>query len=368
MGELQGSGVNPPRVHFVVPGPIDQRTGGFIYDARMAQGLRGLGWTVTIHELEGRFPTADPCAVSSLARTLGAVPPGQRVVVDGLAMGAFPDIVTEQADRLRLVALVHHLLADETGLEVDASTRFRDLERRAVAACRGVIVTSAFTAARIETIGVAAERVRTVPPGVDAAPAAAGPADGVAPQLLCVGSVIPRKGQRTLVDALARIRGRAWRCVCAGSLTRAPDYAEAVVGRIAELGLSERFDFPGECDEARLEALYHASALFVLPSFFEGYGMALTEALVRGLPVVTTTGGAIPFTVPDDAGLRLPPGDETALAEAIANLLDDRSKLFRLSAAARRFAQTLPGWDAAARSFEEAVTILAGQRAPALGH
>lgn len=358
MGGLQGCGVKSPRVHILVPGRIDQKTGGFIYDARMVQGLRAEGWTVNVQELEGQFPSSDACAFESLERALKAIPSGAEVVLDGLAIGAFPDVVTKHAERLRLVALVHHLLADETGLDIGARTRYLALERQALAACRGVIVTSRSTAARVEALGVAQGRIRAIPPGVDAAPRSIGLKSRNVPNLLCVGSIIPRKGQQVLVGALSRIRDRDWRCVCAGSLTRAPDYAEAVIRRIATLGLSSRFDLPGECDEDRIQTLYHSSTLFVLPSFFEGYGMVLAEALIRGLPVVTTTGGAISTTVPGDVGLRVPPGDEGALANAIGNLLDDRSKLRDLSEAAVAYAKAFPDWVAATRSFAEAVTVL----------
>ena len=351
--------MSPPCVHIVVPGAIAQRTGGFIYDARMANELRELGWRVTIHELEGQFPNADERATASFRQTLAALPQGARVVLDGLAMGGLPGVVTEHGRRLRLVALVHHALADETGLESHAMARFEALERQALAACRGVIVTSAFTAERLARFGVTPERISAVPPGVDPAPLASGVPDGGPPQLLCVGSVTPRKGQEILVNALAQLREVDWRCVCAGSLCRAPAYAQEVQRRVDELALSRRFDFPGECDGPGINALYATSTVFVLPSFFEGYGMALTEALARGLPIVSTTGGAIPFTVPADAGVLVTPGDEVALTAAIGSLLTDPSRLGRLRDAARRHAASLPRWDAVAADFGKAVDVLA---------
>ncbi len=339
----------------VVPGAIDQSTGGFIYDGRMAKGLKELGWRVTVHELEGRFPDVDTQAASSLRYTLEALPNGERVVLDGLAIGAVPDLVAQHARRLRLVALVHHPLADETGLDVEVQARFARLEQRALAACRGIIVTSPFTATRLETYGVVPARIRIVPPGVDRAPLAQGVPDGTAPRLLCVGSVTPRKGQDVLVGALERIREVAWQCVCAGSLMRAPKYVQTLRQRVADIGLVDRFEFVGECDRPRLDALYDRSTLFVLPSFFEGYGMALTEALVRGLPIISTTGGAIPFTVPADAGVLVSPGDEVALSEAISSVLKNSSTRRRFGVFARQYAKALPSWEAAIRMFGGAV-------------
>ena len=197
---------------------------------------------------------------------------------------------------------MHHPLADETGLDAARRARFAALERAALAACAGVVVTSAFSARRLEAYGVAPARVRAVPPGTDPVPLAAGPEPEDPPLLLSVGTVTPRKGQRVLAAALARLAALPWRCVCAGSLERDPGYAAEVTAFARETGLGDRLRFAGECGAAELDRLYHRASLFVLPSYYEGYGMALAEALARGLPVVSTTGGAIPHTVPADAG------------------------------------------------------------------
>jgi glycosyltransferase involved in cell wall biosynthesis len=353
--------VTPPELHVVVPGPIDQRTGGYIYDARIVVGLRELGWSVVVHSVDGAFPGPDPVARSSLMSTLAAIPTGRRVVIDGLAMGALPEPVHAEAGRLRVVSLVHHPLADETGLDAEARHRFSALERDALSACVGVLVTSAFTARRLEQYGVEAERVRTVYPGTDRCRPAVGPGRNVPPALLCVGSVTPRKGHDVLARALARLRHLPWTCVCAGSLAPAPGYAEVVHRLIRDARLDERVQLIGECDAGRLDALYHHASLFVLPSHYEGYGMALSDALARGLGVVSTTGGAIPHTVPSDAGALVPPGDDVALTAALRDLLAEPGggeRRAALAAAACRHAETLPRWDQAALRFAAAVQEL----------
>lgn len=345
----------------MVPGPLDQRTGGYLYDARMAAGLEKLGWTVTVHSLEGEFPLADARAEASLGRALASVPDGGRVLIDGLGMGALPDPVATHAGRLRLLGLVHHPLADETGLDEHQRERLRRLETQALAACAGVIVTSPFTAVRVGEMGVPRTRVRAVLPGTDPARPAVGPGPGEPPRLLCVGTVIPRKGQDVLVRALARLKHVHWSCVCAGSLERAPDYARDVQALARELGLAERISFAGECRDRVLEDLFRSASLFVLPSHYEGYGMALTEALARGLPVVSTTGGAVPHTVPEAAGILLPPGDDAALADALGHLLAGpagTARRAKLAMAARNHALKLPSWDRAAATFAKALLEL----------
>ena len=366
--------MSPLRLHLVVPGPLDQQTGGYIYDARMAAGLRRRGWRVDVHSLDGTFPDADAAARACLDGVLAGIDDGSRVLVDGLALGGLPGPVAAHRERLRLLALVHHPVSDETGLAAGVRARLAERERRALAGAAGIIVTSSFTARGLGRFGVKPARVRVARPGTDPAPPAAGPAPDEPPQLLSVASVVPRKGHDVLVRALARLRDRRWRCVCAGSLERAPGYARRVRRQVEEHGLAERIRFAGECRRETLDRLYATSSLFVLASHYEGYGMVLTEALACGLPVVGTTGGAIPDTLPSDASLVAPPGDDRALAAAIGSLLDadevdgageggsaggGARRRAALAAAARRHAAALPDWDAAVRTFEECLLALA---------
>ena len=348
-------------VHVVVPGALEQRTGGYIYDARIVRGLCELGWQVRVHNLVGTFPDADTEARISMTSTLAGIPAGARVVIDGLAMGGLPEPVRAERARLRILALVHHPLADETGLDEPRRARCAALERDALAGCVGVLVTSEFTARRLGAFGVEPVRVRAVRPGTDRARPAIGPGSDAPPALLCVASLTPRKGQHLLVQALSRLRDLPWTCVCAGSLDRVPDYATMVRGLTRETGLGGRVRFPGECEPDHLDDLYHHASLFVLPSHYEGYGMALADALARGLPVVSTTGGAIPHTVPGDASVLVPPGDHAALGEALGRLLADGTGARRcaeLARAARRHAQALPDWAQAAQAFAEAMLEL----------
>lgn len=349
-------------LHFVVPGPLEQRTGGYLYDARMVHGLRARGWTVHVHNLDGVFPHADAVARRSVDQTLTALDDGALVVFDGLGMGGLPGPIHAHGARLRIVSLVHHPLADETGLSDEERRAFTESERDALAPCRGVIVTSGYTAHRLRDFGVEPERCRAVPPGTEPAPLAAGPPGVSPPVLLCVATVTPRKGHDVLVDALERVRELPWRCVCAGSLERDPSFAARVLESVSRAGLGGRIDFVGEHGPEALERLYHESSVFVLASHYEGYGMALAEALARGLPVVSTRGGAIPYTVPADAGILVPPDDSAALAGALRTILqpDDTSRRNSLAAAARLHAGSLPDWPASVERFEEALLELGG--------
>lgn len=351
-------------IHVVVPGSIDQRTGGYLYDARMVSALRARGRSVVVHELVGRFPDPDARAARSLADALATLPTGAVVVIDGLAAGGNPEVLASEGGRLRIVALVHHPLADETGLGEERADRFFRTERAALAAARGVVVTSPFTARRLEAFDVDALRVRVAVPGTDAAPPAPTAAAGETPLLLCVASLTPRKGHDVLAAALHGVTDVPWRCVFAGSDALDPAHAARVRARVRSLGLEARIEFRGELGREALDALYAEATLFVLASYYEGYGMALTEALARGVPVVSTTGGAIPHTVPADAGLLVAPGDVPALSAMLRSALTGPDTLATLRAGARRAADALPDWAAASRVFEEAVDELAARPAP----
>jgi glycosyltransferase involved in cell wall biosynthesis len=354
----------PSTLHLLVPGPLDQRTGGYLYDRRIVEGLRALGRDVRVHEVPGRFPDPDARAREGLAKALRSCPDGAVVVVDGLAGGALPGVLASQADRLRLVALVHHPLTDESGLDAETASRFRSLETSTLEAVEGVVVTSRHTARRLRDLGVDPLRVRVVEPGTEPAAPAVGPGPGAPPRLLTVGTVCPRKGHDVLVEALDRIRGLDWVCVCAGSLSRAPEFAGEVRRRVGEAGLESRMLFVGELDADELENAYASATVFVLASRFEGYGMALTEALARGLPVVSTTGGAIPGTVPEEAGVLVPPGDPDALALELARLLEDAAALRALADGARRVAASFPDWGSRGAAFEAALRELVGSPEP----
>jgi glycosyltransferase involved in cell wall biosynthesis len=341
------------RCGFVLAGSPDQLTGGYLYDARIGAGLRELGWTIDTHGLAGSFPRPDAQARESLGRCLAAQTEGSLVLIDGLVLGGLPEPVRVHAERLALVALVHHPLARESGLDATAQERLFASEKTALACVRRVIVTSAFTARELQPYGVPAAKIRVVEPGVDPAPLA--PADNDPPRLLCVASLTPRKGHTVLVEALAALRALPWQCTLAGSTTRDPAHAARVKAAIEAHGLGERIGLAGELQPAALREHWLAADLFVLPSLYEGYGMVVSEAIAHGLPVLTTTGGALAETLPAGAGRLVAPGDPAALAAALEALLQGTAARHALREGARRARGTLPDWQEAARAFVAAL-------------
>lgn len=334
---------------FIVAGDPAQLTGGYIYDARIVAGLRARGWTVEVVGLDGQFPLPDARARAALSAALAALPEGTLVVIDGLAMGGMPEVVAAHGGRLHMVALVHHPLADETGLDEAGREAFLRSEAAALARVGRVVATSRYTARRLAALGLAAA-ADVVAPGVEPAPLAR--AEGAVPHLLCVASVIPRKGHEVLVAALATLRELDWTCECIGSLGRDPAHAARLMDRVEALGLGARLRWCGEQAADALRQAYVGADVFVLPSYYEGYGMVIDEALAHGLPVLTTTGGALAETLPPGAGLQVPPGDAMALAAALRRLIGEPELRRDLREGARRARLAQRGWKDAAAEFD----------------
>lgn len=347
---------------WIVPGDPDQRTGGYLYDARIVAELRTLDWQVAVIGLAGRFPDPDSSARQSMTDALAAAEDGSRVVIDGLALGGLPDVVADHATRLDISALVHHPLADETGIETQLRDRFLKLERQALAACRRTIVTSPFTARRLLDLELVDCPAEVVEPGVDPAELAGpvaerlnGNSNGDGERLLCVATLTPRKGQDVLVEALAGLGDWPWSCDLVGATDRYPLFAQQVQRLIETSGLSDRVKLTGELDTPALNRHYQQASVCVLPSHYEGYGMVVTEALARGLPLITTRGGALADTLPAGCGLQVPPGDSRELGDALERWLDEPELRLALTRKASQARGQLPDWREAGRDFAAAL-------------
>jgi glycosyltransferase involved in cell wall biosynthesis len=327
---------------FAVPGDIATQTGGYAYDRRIIAELGVVGWRADVLGLGEGFPFPSADTRAAAGARLAALPRQHPIVIDGLAFGALPVAAAALRASHRLIALVHHPLALETGLSAAERDALRTSERSALACARHVIATSK-TSARLlaADYGISSDRLSVVEPGTDRVAARVRENAGEV-VLLAVGAVIPRKGYDVLVAALARLAHLPWRLTIAGDGGRSPDTYRRLEADIAALGLAGRVGLPGAVGSEQLASLYAQSDLFVLPSRFEGFGMAFTEAIAHGLPVVGTTAGAIPETVPDAAGVLVPPDDVDALAAALRRLIEDPAERERLAAAAR--AARFPSW------------------------
>ncbi|WP_053759103.1 glycosyltransferase family 4 protein [Streptomyces sp. AS58] len=344
-------------VYFVMPGGVDDPavpSGGNAYDRRVCLDLPGFGWQVRKEIVDGAWPRPAADARADLARRLRAMPDGAVVLLDGLVACGVPEIVVPEAERLRLAVLVHLPLGDETGLAPTVAAELDTRERTVLRAVDAVIATSDWAVRRLVSHhGLPPERVHAAAPGADIAPLASG-TDGVS-RLLCVAAVTPRKGQHRLVEALAEVTDLPWSCVCVGGLGQDPEYVARLRALIEKHGLEDRVHLVGPRAGAELDATYATADLMVLASYAETYGMAVTEALARGIPVLATDVGGVPEAVgraPDGGvpGILVPPEDPAALAAELRGWFGEADVRRRLKSAARSRRAALDGWATTAKS------------------
>jgi glycosyltransferase involved in cell wall biosynthesis len=334
---------------FVIPGDLDQPTGGYAYDRRVLALLPQFGVRVRHLALPASFPHPTAADLEASEQKLQAAAPAAVLLIDGLAFGAMPAGLIDRLHR-PVVALVHHPLWREAGLGEARQEELRVSETAALARARSVIVTSRSTADTLrEDFAVPAGKITVAEPGTDPSPRAHGSAGDDGPHLIAVGAVVPRKAYHVLVAALAPLAHLPWRLTIAGPTDRSAEAVAQLRASLHAAKLEHRASVVGALAPGPLDRLYASADIFVMSSLYEGYGMVLAEAMARGLPIITTTGGAAAATVPDGAALKVAPGDAEALSGALRRLLTDSGLRARLAEASWRAGQRLPRWEDAAR-------------------
>lgn len=331
------------RTHFAIPGDLAAPTGGYAYDRRLLAALD------LVHlPLPAGFPHPDDEVLARTHAALAAVPPADVLLIDGLAFGALPEDIVRSIP-CPVVALVHHPLSLETGLSAARAAALAASETAALGHARAVVTTSRATARLLAAeYGVDENRLHVAVPGTEHADRATGSGSG-APHLLAVGSLVPRKGYGDLIDALAMLADLDWRLEVAGSDAFDPHHADALRARAARLGIGGRCHFAGAMSQDALNRAYGAADAFVCASLYEGFGMAITEALARGLPIVTTACGAATELLPPQAALVVPPGHPAALADALRRMVGDDKGRRVMAEAGWQAARRLPTWDETAQ-------------------
>ncbi|MEM7214563.1 MAG: glycosyltransferase family 4 protein [Pseudomonadota bacterium] len=336
---------------FIIPGDINLPTGGYRYDRAIIEEWRRMNLSVELLSLEGNFPGISEHEKQDTLQQIRDIPNYDIAVVDGLAGGAHPEMLRLLSKKIPAVALIHHPLCMENGLDQDTISALHSSEAEGLQHVSGIITTSPETSKTVISLfGISESSVHHVLPGVNrsvtSTPSDAGPAN-----LLCVGSVIERKGHLVLIEALASLAHLDWHLHCIGKTDFQPDLFAKITNLIEEEKLDDRITFYGAVDEEELEKAYSTAHVFVLPSLFEGYGMAYAEAIVRGLPVIGTRAGAIPDTVPERCGILVEPGDVGKLAEALQTMISEPGKRRSVRSACLSEAGRFPTWRDSASKF-----------------
>jgi glycosyltransferase involved in cell wall biosynthesis len=333
-----------PAVHVVVPDGIDdpaRPSGGNVYDRRLCDELATIGWSVREHQLPGRWPRPVPTDIAAFGEVLRRIPDGGLTLIDGLVASSAAEPVMAEATRLRVVVLVH-LPFGETTPELAAG------EQAMLSGAAAVLTTSEWTRSwLVDRYGLSGDHMQVAVPGVDLADEAPGTPGGG--ELICVGAVTPAKGYDVLLDALASLASLPWRCTCVGSLALDPAFVTRLRTQAEDVGIAGRVVLTGPLARGDLDSVYASADVLVLASRAETYGMVVTEALARGLPVIATNVGGVPEALGrtvdgDRPGIVVGSGDPDALAAALRLWLVDPDRRQDLRRAAQVRRTTLSSW------------------------
>ncbi|MGI2035207.1 glycosyltransferase family 4 protein [Rhizobium panacihumi] len=328
-------------IHHFYSTDYEQKTGGWIYNRHLIDWLdRHLSGVREI-TVPVCFPTPDAGVLDEIAALFDEIEPGAVLLMDHIYGCMLLPILRER--KFRLVLIYHHSMTEERG-EGEAATGRDTVEKSALELAGAIIVTSDKSHAYIASgYGIADEKIVTAKPGNDPVPQS--PAyDGGPWRMLSVGAVIPRKRYEFLIEALAKIDRSDWSLIIVGNTERYPDYVASLQNFIDISGLNNHITLTGELSPDALEALWQKAHLYAASSLYEGYGMAISEALCRGIPVISTPSGAVASWAAEVAML-VDADDPAEIAERIAAMMGDAVAYGAARERAKNFAAGLPSWE-----------------------
>lgn len=347
---------------FVMLGKRDFRSGGYIFNFRMAEYLESLGHHVEVihfrtvpHGLPGNWYRAS----RYISRRIKELDPD--LVIASKSYQYMPMFrFSPLSGRIPVLYLVHHLEWKDQADRVRA-VMYRKYVRWLLGMADMIWANSASTGKALKRMGIPPSRVRVIGPGFEKTPEPPPDRSGrTGPvRLLCVGSVSPRKAQHLLVGACALLEEGRFNLEIAGSLTADGDYASEVQRLVSSLGLQERVTLTGNLDGSALEDAYRRADILVHPASWEAFGMSILEGMWQGLPVVAADVAAIPELVRHGVnGILVEQGSAAALAEGVRHLMDNRGKRLEMGVRSRELAAERNDWKDTCKEFAELVESL----------
>lgn len=335
-------------VHFITRGDIHSLTGGYLYNLRMIEGLEQMGYSVNIIGTDWHWDNT--MELEKICRFhFEKFARGSCIVFDSLVLYLLHKVLQEFNEKLIFVGLIH--LPASYNVNSEGFGKLAHEELLALHQMQQVIVTGQFTYGLLCHAGLNPDRIKVVEPGTEQFPQKTH-YKPVPSELLCVANYSAIKAQDIMIRSIHRLVAWEWTLHLYGDKDRDKEYSVAVNSLINQLHLEKRVIMHGIAARDEISAIFLEADLFVMPSLFESYGMALTESLAHGIPVVTTRAGNIPGTVPAGMGILVEPGNEEQLADAIRSLLDDTEKYTPLCAAASQYHLHARSWEQAVMEFE----------------
>lgn len=320
------------KVAMITVGNPQRRTGGYLYHKQVYAILAKMG--LRIHEIV--VSAADDTAQQQ-AHIPADITTYDVIMVDMLARIAVAPYVATWAAQTTVIAMVHELPSLASG-------HVALPERTLLAVAQLCIVVSEAGGAHLVARGVATERIVMAKPGCDRLGIPRMPRTIHNPPVMCVAQWIPRKGIDALLRVWAHIGRRDVPLHVYGETDADPAYAALCWHQVTTLqAAGYAVTVHGSVSDSALRHAYATARVFVLPSRFEGYGMAFAEAIWAGLPVV---GYALPSAqgIVADAGTLVPIDDEAALTQALLPYCADTTSATLQRSALHSARARLPRW------------------------
>ncbi len=343
------------RIGLIIYGPLDFPSGGFVYDKRLLETLRKKKHHVEIISLPWEsYP---------------------RLILQNYDKEIFEKIEAANLDlllqdelnhpslfllnkrikrelKLPIISIVHHLRISEFHPPL-LKKLYRAIEKRYINSVDGFIVNSKATQTSLFPLLEKNIPMLLAQPGGNRLKAKATKSvikkrsfQKGALKILFLGAIIRRKSPHFIIEALSRLENTDFDVQFAGDKNVAPKYFQSIVSLTEKLKLGKSVQFLGQVNSAELMKLMKVSHLLVVPSSYEGYGIAYAEGMAQGLPAIgRNAGGASEIIKHGENGYLLSTGDLQELANLLLMLANDRNKLYQMSLAARESFDDLPKWE-----------------------
>jgi glycosyltransferase involved in cell wall biosynthesis len=351
------------RVGLVIYDSIDSLSGGYLYDRMLVERLKANGDQVEIVSLPGRSYLAHLGDNFSVGLHRGL----QELPVDLLLQDELnhPSLwwinrLLQGEEAYPIVSIVHHLRCSEAR-PAWQNRLYAWVESRYLASVNAFIFNSQTTRQVVEKLaGIGKPSVVAYPGGdrlrrsISEAQIVARANDPGPLRIFFLGNLIPRKGLHILIQALLKLPRKSWRLAVAGSLVMDRAYTGAVMRQVKAARLEEQVQFLGPLGDAELAQQLVLNQVMVVPSSYEGFGIAYIEGMGFGLPAIATRrGAASEIITPGENGYLVAPDAPGGLAERLEELAEDRGRLARLSLGARQRFEAHPTWEQTTESIRD---------------
>ena len=262
--------------------------------------------------------------------------------------------------RFKVLVIVHHMDDYQSNLPEPLRSWRAFRANLLLGTADEILTPSDFCRLELQSLRRPPDRIRVLPPGVEHFLTTSSHKQKGSPQLLCVAHIVKRKGILDLIEAFAQLKETNVRLLLVGSTEREPGYAASVRSRIDERGLGDRVSLVGRLSDPELQEAYASSVGFAFPSHFEGFGMAIVEAMSAGLPVVAYRVSAIPELIRhNENGWLAEFGDIAGLSEGLRLVVEDAAWCKAASEAARKSVAGKYQWGDIRQRFQKSLARLA---------